>query len=100
MNKLAWITFGTVAATGGAVAGASYVYRRQQAALGEGPGNTIPAEPWSPTKVPAPEPSMRTPLRWDALPLPKAADVKGDVGRNWGRTPVDLRPLLLLAEEA
>lgn len=104
MNKLAWITLGTVAATGGAVAGASYVYRRQQGALGE--GGTIPAGPWSPAgnmpdaPIPAPAPSVRTPLQWDALPLPKPAEVKGDLGRNWGRTPVYLRPLLLLAEQA
>jgi hypothetical protein len=102
MNKLAWITIGTVAATGGAVAGASYVYRRRQGVLGEGTGGVIPAEPWSPDErpVPAPAPSMRTPLQWDALPLPGPADVKGDLGRNWGRTPLELRPLLQLAEEA
>ena len=100
MNKLAWITFGTVAATGGAVAGASYVYRRQQGALGEGAGGVISAEPWSSTEIPGPAPGMRTPLQWDALPLPKPADVKGDLVRNWGRTPLELRPLLDLGEEA
>ncbi len=41
------------------------------------------------------EPGTWTNLR----PLPTAADVAGDLERNWGRTPVDLRPLFLLMEE-
>lgn len=35
-----------------------------------------------------------------ALPLPTAAEVKGDLTRNWGGTPKELRPLLLLTEQA
>jgi hypothetical protein len=104
MNKLAWITLGTVAATGGAVAGASYVYRRQQAAHEGDAAEALTAPPSSSpppseTPIPMPKPSSLTPLQWEALPLPKATDVKGDLNRNWGRTPLDLRPLLLLAEE-
>jgi hypothetical protein len=32
-------------------------------------------------------------------PLPRAGDVLGDLSRNWGETPVDLRPLFMLMEE-
>ncbi|PCC73188.1 hypothetical protein SAMN02745121_08211 [Nannocystis exedens] len=47
------------------------------------------------------KPSTTAPLEWDnALPLPTAKEVKGDLDTNWGSTPKDLRPLLLLAEEA
>ena len=35
----------------------------------------------------------------DVPPLPTARDVRGDLSRNWGDTPADLRPLFLLAEE-
>ena len=35
MSKLVWITLGTMAATGGAIAGASYVYRRQHGAVAD-----------------------------------------------------------------
>lgn len=35
----------------------------------------------------------------DLAPLPKAADVRGDLSKNWGDTPVDLRPLFMLMEE-
>jgi len=105
MSKLVWITLGTVAATGGAIAGASYVYRRQQDALEGGPENAALEEEPSPPQttpdspVPMPKPSSLKPLDWDTLPLP-TTEVKGDLTRNWGRTPLDLRPLLLLAEEA
>jgi|JI6StandDraft_1071083.scaffolds.fasta_scaffold00344_9 hypothetical protein len=103
MNKLVWITLGTVAATGGAVAGASYVYRRKQGAVADGPGDTSKGEPAGAPSAdrPTPDPAILTPLAWDgAAGLPTAADVKGDLVRNWGRTPLDLRPLLLAAEEA
>ncbi len=101
MNKLVWITLGTMAATGGAIAGASYVYRRKQDALAD--GETPEGEPASNPVAdqPSPDPAVLTPLSWDgAAGLPTAADVKGDLVRNWGRTPLDLRPLLLAAEEA
>jgi hypothetical protein len=35
----------------------------------------------------------------DLAPLPKAADVRGDLSKNWGDTPVDLRPLFMQMEE-
>ena len=104
MSKLVWITLGTMAATGGAIAGASYVYRRQHGAVADdgpvdGPVGEVP-----PAGAPAPgspDPAILTPLAWDgAAGLPVAANVKGDLNRNWGRTPLDLRPLLLAAEEA
>lgn len=45
-------------------------------------------------------PSTSEPLEWNnALPLPTAKEVKGDLETNWGSTPKDLRPLFLLAEE-
>ena len=98
MSKLAWITLGTMAATGGAVVGASFVYRRQRALAG---GGTSPTDPSPEPSIPAPKPSLLEPLQWDGGGgLPGPADVKGDLTRNWGRTPLDLRPLLLLAEEA
>jgi hypothetical protein len=103
MNKLVWITLGTMAATGGAIAGASYVYRRKQDALADGEAAAPGVEPASTPAAgsPAPDPAILTPLAWDgAVGLPTAADVKGDLTRNWGRTPLDLRPLLQAAEEA
>ncbi len=103
MSKLVWITLGTMAATGGAIAGASYVYRRKQGALADGESKADGSEPASTPAAdpPAPDPAILTPLAWDgSAGLPTAADVKGDLTRNWGRTPLDLRPLLLAAEEA
>jgi hypothetical protein len=47
---------------------------------------------------PAPRRS-RPPPTIDLAPLPRAADVSGDLSRNWGETPVDLRPLFMLMEE-
>lgn len=103
MNKLMWITLGTMAATGGAVAGAAYVHRRKQGVPADGSEPTAKGEPdgTPPVARPTPDPAIMTPLAWDgAAGLPTAADVKGDLSRNWGRTPLDLRPLLLAAEEA
>ena len=103
MNKLVWITLGTMAATGGAIAGASYVYRRKQDALADGEAAAPGVEPaiTPAADSPAPDPAILTPLAWDgATGLPTAADVKGDLTRNWGRTPLDLRPQLQAAEEA
>lgn len=100
MSKLAWITLGTMAATGAAVVGASYAYRRQHVLVGAAPGDTPPPGPAEPA-IPTPKPSSLAPLAWEGgAGLPAAADVKGDLTRNWGRTPLDLRPLFLLAEEA
>jgi hypothetical protein len=49
----------------------------------------------SPTPSPSPSPDLG-----DLPPLPTAGDVAGDLTRNWGDTPVDLRPLFLLIESA
>ena len=107
MSRLLWISLGTLAATGGAIAGASYVHRRKQANVDGGPDNAPdgdvppPSEASLDTPIPMPKPSSLTPLAWDSgVVLPTAAEVKGDLTRNWGRTPLDLRPLLLTAEEA
>ncbi len=35
----------------------------------------------------------------DLAPLPRAADVSGDLSTNWGDTPLDLRPLFRLTEQ-
>ena len=46
-----------------------------------------------------PDPAEQTPPSIELAPLPRAADVTGDLSRNWGETPVDLRPLFMLMEE-
>jgi hypothetical protein len=48
--------------------------------------------------VPAPESAKPAPTI-DLAPLPRAADVHGDLSRNWGETPFDLRALFMLIEE-
>ena len=48
----------------------------------------------------APSPSPGGVDLGDLPPLPTAADVEGDLTRNWGSTPVDLRPLFLLMEKS
>ena len=41
------------------------------------------------------------PITWDnAAPLPLESEVIGDMSTNWGATPKELRPLLLLVEQA
>ena len=78
MKRGIWMALGATAGIGGAL----LVSRRASAASPAAPGAT-------------PE----TPPTIDLAPLPRAADVSGDLVRNWGETPVDLRPLLMLAEE-
>lgn len=91
MSRFMWISLGTIAATSGAIAGASYVHRRRQAAAS--PDEEAPPSSKPEPSIPAPKPSSLTPLAWDgAGSLPTAADVKGDLTRNWGRTPPGLRP--------
>ena len=72
-------------------------------------GATSEAEPPTdgpplPTDEPEPPPAAGNepaplPPAIDATPLPRASDVKGDLSRNWGSTPTDLRPLFMLMEE-
>jgi hypothetical protein len=47
----------------------------------------------------APGATPETPPTIELAGLPRAADVSGDLVRNWGETPVDLRPLFMLTEE-
>jgi hypothetical protein len=104
MSRFLWISLGTLVATGGVIAGASYVERRKRAQGGDSGGEPEApptGEPDPDRPIPTPKPSSLVPLAWDgAGSLPTASDVKGDLTRNWGRTPLDLRPLLLVAEEA
>ena len=108
MSKAIRYIAGTVVATGAAIGGVA-LYRRVRALSsagappaaplpdGESPAPTSPA----PAPVPSPHESSLGPIPWEGLlPLPTAAEVKGDLSRNWGTTPTDLRPLLLLIEEA
>jgi hypothetical protein len=76
MNRGIWIALGATAGVGGAL----LFSRRASAASPAAPGAT-------------PETPRRT---IDLAPLPRAADVSGDLVRNWGETPVDLRPLFML----
>lgn len=52
------------------------------------------------TPLPGGDDTLENDLWTDVLPLPTEKDVKGDLERNWGSTPTDLRPLFLLMEEA
>ena len=91
MNRGVWITLGTALGLVG-ISGAMLYSRRASAASSPTPG---PAPGPTPTPGPAPGPAPVIEL----APLPKAAEVKGDLSTNWGETPVDLRPLLMLMEE-
>ena len=121
MSKVVRYIAGTVVTTGVVVAGVALYNRRKQAlpsADGASPDpahqpvpspapsptpspSPAPSPPPAPQPKPAPKPTSNTPIQWDGLmPLPTAAEVKGDLTTNWGNTPTDLRPLLLLVEEA
>ncbi len=78
MNRGIWIALGATASVGGAL-----LFSRRASAA-------------SPMAAGAAE---QTPPKIDLAPLPRAADVSGDLARNWGETPVDLRPLFMLMEE-
>ena len=88
MNRSTWISLTTAIGITGIAGGAFFLSRRASAAPAvpaPGPG---PAPPG-----PGPAPQI------DLPPLPTASDVTGDLTRNWGDTPVDLRPLFQLVEE-
>ncbi len=87
MNRSTWIGLGTALGVTGVAGGALFLSRRASAAA-------LPT-PQDPGIVPGPGPAP--PI--DLPPLPTAADVKGDLSRNWGETPFDLRALFLLIEE-
>jgi len=78
MRRGIWLALGATAG----ISGALLFSRRASAASPATPGATEP-----------------TPPTIDLAPLPRAADVSGDLVRNWGETPVDLRPLFTLAEQ-
>jgi hypothetical protein len=80
MKRGAWIALGATTVIGG-----SFLFSRRASAAS-------PATPASD----APEQSLPT---IDLAPLPRAPDVSGDLTRNWGTTPVDLRPLFMLMQE-
>jgi len=78
MRRGVWITLGATAGFGGMLV----LSRRASAAS------------------PAPAPAATSPApSIDLAPLPRAADVHGDLSRNWGETPFDLRALFMLTEE-
>ena len=79
MSRGIWVVLGATAAIGG-----SLLYSRRASAASSTP-STGPAE--------------QTPPAIELAPLPRAADVTGDLSRNWGETPIDLRPLFRLMEE-
>ena len=111
MSKTLRYIAGTVVATGAAV-GAAALYQRFRVRPADGSAQPLPGEPApapaptpapkpAPAPVPSPHDSNLAPVAWDGvLPLPTAAEVKGDVDRNWGIVPGDLRALLLAIEEA
>ena len=86
MNRSTWIGLATTLGLTGVAGGALFLSRRASAAT---------PTPQDPGIVPGPAPAPQI----DLPPLPTAADVKGDLSRNWGDTPFDLRPLFLLVEE-
>ena len=88
MNRSTWITLTTAIGVTGIAGGALFFSRRASAA------STVPAP------IPGPAPAGPGPApKIDLPPLPTAADVTGDLSRNWGETPFDLRPLCQLVEE-
>jgi hypothetical protein len=97
MSRFLWISLGTLAATSGAIAGASYVHRRRLAAdAGDEScrpagrrGKPRHADPRAQAELAHPARVGRRRTAADRR------DVKGDLTRNWGRTPLDLRPQLV-----
>ena len=84
-SRSTWIGLGTALGVTGLAGGALLYSRRASAAS---------------SAVPAVGSGTGAPAGGEFLPLPTAADVQGDLTRNWGETPFDLRALFLLMEEA
>jgi hypothetical protein len=76
MSRSLWLTLGATLGVGGAVFLA-----------GRRAGAATPNQSTGSTAI-------------ELAPLPKAADVRGDLTKNWGDTPLDLRPLFMLMEES
>ncbi len=86
MSRSIWFKLGTLGATLGIGGAVLFAGRRASAASS---GTTS-----QPSSGSGDLPSI------DLAPLPKAADVGGDLTTNWGDTPVDLRPLFGAMEKA
>ncbi|MBL9105132.1 MAG: hypothetical protein JNL82_29570 [Myxococcales bacterium] len=80
MNRNLWLTLGATFGVGGAV----FLAGRRASAASPTPGS-----PSGSTDLPP----------MDLAPLPRATDVSGDLQKNWGDTPIDLRPLFELMAE-
>jgi hypothetical protein len=85
MSRSIWFKLGTLGATLG-LGGAVFLAGRRASAASSGT-----------TNQPSSGSGDLPPI--DLAPLPKAADVRGDLSKNWGDTPVDLRALFQLMEE-
>ncbi|MBL9102741.1 MAG: hypothetical protein JNL82_17475 [Myxococcales bacterium] len=79
MSRNLWLTLGATVGVGGAV----FLAGRQASA----------ASPGSSSGTAGNLPPI------DLAPLPRATDVSGDLQKNWGDTPLDLRPLFELMAE-
>ena len=99
MSRSLWITVGTVASVAG-IGGLLFYSRRASAASLPAPG-TPASSPGTPSPTPGTPPPAQEPAppTIELAPLPRPGDVKGDLSKNWGSTPFDLRPLFLLMEE-
>jgi hypothetical protein len=99
MSKILQYVGGTVVLAGIGASALWYAKRMQGGAtpLPEpGPDTPVP----TPAPGPPKDPAKLEPISWQgAAPMPVPADVKGDLTRNWGTTPEDLKPLLLTIEE-
>jgi hypothetical protein len=84
-DRSTWIGVGTALGVAGLAGGALLYSRRASAAQGA---------------IPTGAPDTGAAPGNDFLALPTAFDVKGDLSRNWGETPFDIRALFLLMEEA
>ena len=92
-SRGAWITLGTTLGVVGVTGGMLYLSRSASAAKGlDGAEDRADA-----TADGEGEGGL---ARAELPPLPTASDVQGDLSRNWGSTPPDLRPLFVLMEES
>ncbi len=86
MSRSIWFKLGTLGATLG-IGGAVFLAGRRASAASSGTAN-------QPNSGSGDLPPI------DLAPLPTAADVRGDLSKNWGDTPIDLRALFMRMEEA
>lgn len=108
MSKALNYVAGTVITTGAIVGAVAYARRRRalppaasDTPAAPGPAPAPASEPSPIPPIPPPHPSSLKPMTWEGLvPLPTPTEVNGDLSRNWGTTPAELRPLFLRVEEA